>query len=65
MTKIKETAIYMISISSTSGVKGAVLVEFDSRPDVKLIRIDPKGKDVKDMGLNVYHTTKQMKKLGY
>lgn len=62
---MKKTAVYMISISSTSGIKGALLVEFDSRPDVKLIRVDPKGKDVKDMGLNQYYTRRQMKKLGY
>jgi len=61
----KEIAIYMISISSTTGKKGALLIEFDSRPDIELIRVDPNGPDVKDMGLNKYYTLKQMQKLGY
>ncbi len=61
----RKTAIYMISISSPTGVKGALLVEFDSTPDVKLMRVESKGPDVKDMGLNKYHTLKEMQKLGY
>ena len=59
---MSETAIYMISVSSPTGMKGAVLVEFDSPPDVEMIRVDPDGND---MGLNKYHTTEQMKELGY
>lgn len=62
---MSETAIYMISVSSSKGLKGAVLVEFDSCPDVKMMRVDPDGNDVKDMGLNQFYTAKQMKDLGY
>ena len=60
-----KTAIYMISISSTNGPKGALLVEFDSKPDIKVIRVEAEGPDVTDMGLNKYHTLEEMQKLGY
>jgi len=65
MAKKKESAVYMVSISSTTGVKGAILIEFDSCPDIQATRIEPNGIDVKDMGLNKYHTAEEMKHLGY
>ena len=58
--------VYMISVSSTiSGVKGAVLVECDERPDVRTMRVDPDGEDIGRMGLHKFHTTEEMKALGY
>ena len=60
----KETATYLISVSSTSGPKGAVLLDFEDTPELMAIRVDPKGDDLK-LGKGRFYTAEEMKRLGY